>query len=85
MYGTVSNQLLKFLLKKGFKLMSEVLGLPSPYYSFDRGGWHFIVLNSVINWPQYGTLSAEHFEWLRDDCERRQKMYRCVSCITCQY
>jgi len=53
--------------KKGFKLMTEVLGMPAPYYSFDRGGWHFVVLNSVCNWPKYAYLSPEHLDWLKAD------------------
>jgi 3',5'-cyclic-AMP phosphodiesterase len=53
--------------KKGFALMAEVLGMPAPYYSFDRGGWHFISLNSVAAWPNYGALTPEHFAWLAAD------------------
>lgn len=53
--------------KKGFKLMTEVLGMPAPYYSFDQNGWHFVSLNSVCNWPKYGALTAEHFDWLKAD------------------
>lgn len=56
--------------RKGFGLMMEVLGMPAPYYSFDRGGWHFIALNSVIEWPQYGRLTEEHFQWLVDDLRK---------------
>lgn len=59
--------------KKGFTLMSEVLGMPAPYYSFDQGGWHFISLNSVVNWPKYGALSAAHFEWLKADLAKTPK------------
>ncbi|MGL6074978.1 MAG: metallophosphoesterase family protein [Fimbriiglobus sp.] len=53
--------------KKGFVLMTEALKLPAPYYSFDQSGWHFIALNSVCSWPDYGELSQEHFEWLKAD------------------
>jgi hypothetical protein len=56
--------------KKGYRLMTEVLGMPAPYYSFDRGGWHFISLNSVSNWPKFGALTPEHFEWLKDDLKK---------------
>jgi 3',5'-cyclic-AMP phosphodiesterase len=56
--------------KKGFVLMQEVLKMPAPYYSFDQGGWHFIALNSVCNWPKYGDLSKEHFDWLKDDLKK---------------
>ncbi len=51
----------------GFKLMTDVLGMPAPYYSFDHGGWHFICLNSMCNWPQYASLSPDHFSWLQGD------------------
>lgn len=56
--------------KKGFALMTDVLGMPAPYYSFDHAGWHFISLNSVCNWPSYATLSDEHFAWLMNDLEK---------------
>jgi 3',5'-cyclic AMP phosphodiesterase CpdA len=47
----------------------DVLGLTSPYRSFDRAGWHFIVLDSVYpKDPQYiGKLDEEQFEWLTED------------------
>jgi 3',5'-cyclic AMP phosphodiesterase CpdA len=53
--------------KKGFGLMTEVLGMPAPHYSFDHGGWHFVSLNSMCNWPKYAFLSPEHFDWLKAD------------------
>jgi 3',5'-cyclic-AMP phosphodiesterase len=59
--------------KKRFALMTEVLGMPAPYYSFDQGGWHFVALNSVCEWPNYGALSPEHFQWLKDDLKKTPK------------
>ncbi len=56
--------------KKGFALMTGVLGMPAEHYSFDAGGWHFIALNSVCNWPKYGDLSADHFKWLKADLKK---------------
>jgi Icc protein len=56
--------------KAGFGLMTEVLNMPHSYYSFDQGGWHFIALNSVIEWPKYGRLTEEHFQWLIDDLKK---------------
>lgn len=50
--------------KKGFSLMTEVLQMPSPYFAVEKKGWRFISLNSVSNWPSYGTLSKEQFDWL---------------------
>ncbi|HEV3437021.1 MAG TPA: metallophosphoesterase [Gemmata sp.] len=59
--------------KKGFGLMTEVLGMPAPYYSFDKGGWHFIALNSMCGWPKYGALTPEHFGWLKADLDKTSK------------
>lgn len=58
------------LSMKGFALMTDVLGMPAPYYSFDHAGWHFISLNSVCNWPNYASLSDEHLAWLIADLEK---------------
>lgn len=55
------------LEKAGFALMTEVLEMPAPYYSFDQAGWHFVVLNSVCEWPKYGRLTDEHLAWLVED------------------
>jgi 3',5'-cyclic AMP phosphodiesterase CpdA len=47
----------------------ELLGLEKPYYSFDRAGWHFIVLDST--YPAGNSYTArlddEQFEWLQSD------------------
>ncbi len=56
--------------KKGSSLMVGVLEMPAPYYSYDRGGWHFIALDSMCNWPNYGTLTEEHIEWLEADLKK---------------
>lgn len=56
--------------KKRFALMTGVLGMPAEQYSFDAGGWHFIALNSVGNWPNYGVLTADHFQWLKADLKK---------------
>jgi predicted MPP superfamily phosphohydrolase len=53
--------------QKGFALMTGVLKMPAPYYSFELNGWHFVALNSMCNWPKYGALTAEHFDWLKAD------------------
>ena len=58
---------------KGEALMVKTLGLTAPWYSCDQGGWHFIALNSMANWPNYGTLTKEHFEWLIDDLKKTPK------------
>jgi 3',5'-cyclic AMP phosphodiesterase CpdA len=58
--------------KKGFGLLTEALGMPAPYYSFDQGGWHFVSLNSMCNWPKYASLSEEHFDWLKNDLAKNK-------------
>ncbi len=46
-------------------------GLKKPYYSFDRNGWHFIILDSVHgrnSVPGYlGKLDEEQMAWLRNE------------------
>ncbi|OWK41738.1 metallophosphoesterase family protein [Fimbriiglobus ruber] len=59
--------------KKGFALMTDVMGMPAPYYSVDRGGWHIISLNSMCAWPNYGSLTPEHFAWLKADLAKTPK------------
>jgi 3',5'-cyclic-AMP phosphodiesterase len=59
--------------KKGFALMTGVLGMPAPHFSFDQGGWHFVSLNSVGGWPNYGFLPPDQFQWLRDDLAKTPK------------
>lgn len=51
----------------------EALGLEKPYRSFDRGGWHFVVLDSVQQGKTRlydGRLDGEQFDWLKEDLER---------------
>jgi Icc protein len=56
---------------KGMAL--DALGLASRYYAFDRGGWHFIVLDSThpreieSAMPYTGKLDEEQFAWLEAD------------------
>lgn len=51
----------------GTRLMEKTLGLTGPWHSFSHGGWHFIALNSCCDWPNYGYLTPEHFDWLKAD------------------
>src|SRR5690606_6830336 len=51
----------------------EALGLEKPYRSFDRLGWHFIVLDSVQEGKDRlydGRLDGEQFDWLKEDLAR---------------
>lgn len=50
----------------------DELGLTSRYRSFDRAGWHFVVLDSTYPRGDGYTarLDDEQFEWLKADLER---------------
>lgn len=52
----------------GKQFAMEQLNMPSPYYSFDKAGWHFIVLDS--NNDGGGALGQEQLQWLTDDLSR---------------
>ena len=52
--------------KKGFKLMTEVLKMPAPYFAVENGGWLILSLNSMCSWPSYAMLNEEHFRWLEN-------------------
>lgn len=53
----------------GKRRAMDLLGLTSPFRSFDRGGWHFVILDSVM--PQgngyIGQLDEAQWEWLEGD------------------
>ncbi|MBX3376097.1 MAG: metallophosphoesterase [Phycisphaeraceae bacterium] len=53
----------------GKKRAMDLLRMERPYRSFDFGGWHFVVLDSVT--PQgnayIGKLDNEQWEWLEGD------------------
>lgn len=53
----------------GRKMAEEMLRIPHRYRSFDRAGWHFVVLDSVR--PEgdgyKAFLDDEQFEWLAGD------------------
>jgi len=58
----------------GKRWVADTLGLERTYHSFDRGGWHFVFLDSVQpeNDPatkqQYvGGLDDAQFDWLQQD------------------
>jgi 3',5'-cyclic-AMP phosphodiesterase len=56
----------------GKKWAMDVLHLESPYRSFDRAGWHFIVLDSVGPSAEVymGKLDDAQMEWLKADLAR---------------
>jgi len=49
----------------GKDFVVKKLGLPNRYYSFDKGGWHFIILDS--NNKNAGSLDEEQRKWLESD------------------
>ncbi|MCC6679242.1 MAG: metallophosphoesterase [Phycisphaerales bacterium] len=53
----------------GKKWACEMFGLDRPYRSFDRAGWHFVILDSVYpDGDGYtGRLDDEQFAWLESD------------------
>lgn len=58
----------------GKKRAVHELEIPNRYYSFDEGGWHFIILDSVFQPDDMptgyiGKLDDEQFKWLEQDLE----------------
>lgn len=55
--------------KWGKRRGMEALNLTKPYHSFDKAGWHFVMLDSVM--PEgdgyIGKLDDEQWEWLEAD------------------
>jgi 3',5'-cyclic-AMP phosphodiesterase len=57
----------------GHKMIMDRLGMDRSYYSFDHGGWHFVVLDTIHrveteHGPSYeARLGEEQLEWLRFD------------------
>lgn len=43
----------------------QQVGIPKRYYSFDKAGWHFIILDS--NNENAGSIDAEQRTWLEND------------------
>lgn len=62
--------------KFGKKWACEVLGLAKPYRSFNKAGWHFVILDSTHEIKGNGytaRLDDEQFEWLKDDLANTPK------------
>jgi len=56
--------------KYGKTLFKEMLGLDSTYYSFQYGGWHFIVLDAMSftdDGDYHGEIDSAQMAWLQDD------------------
>lgn len=58
--------------KEGKDLALAELRLERPYYSFDKGGWHFVVLdsNTIIKDTYKGQLDEAQWEWLVKDLKK---------------
>jgi 3',5'-cyclic AMP phosphodiesterase CpdA len=55
----------------GKQMAMEAFDLIDKYYSFDKQGWHFIVLDST-HYSQFkyeAKLDEEQFEWLKNDLQ----------------
>ena len=53
----------------GRAMALDQLKLERPYYSFDAGGWHFVMLDSMTrrDFSYLGSLGPEQTEWLKSD------------------
>jgi Icc protein len=53
----------------GKRMAMDQLGLARTYHSFDRGGWHFIVLDSIqpAGDTYAGMIDEPQYAWLSDD------------------
>jgi 3',5'-cyclic AMP phosphodiesterase CpdA len=53
----------------GKAMALERLGIPGAYYSFDAGGWHFVMLDSIARRQEsyFGELGEAQTEWLKSD------------------
>lgn len=53
-----------------FGLLQRLLGLERAYYSFDHGGWHFVVVDNVhrtVPGKHIGLVDQPQLTWLRSD------------------
>jgi 3',5'-cyclic-AMP phosphodiesterase len=61
-------------LHYGKAWMQDELKLPGRYYSMDRNGWHFVVLDSIQTKPDgswyMALMDAEQMAWLRADLQK---------------
>src|SRR5918993_2495586 len=60
----------------GYNLIMKKLNMVRPYYSFDHGGWHFVVLlNAKLVEPGkiIGEFDEQQMRFLRDDLAKNPK------------
>jgi 3',5'-cyclic AMP phosphodiesterase CpdA len=56
--------------KYGKTLFKDMLGRDSTYYSFDHGGWHFVVLDAMTatdDRKYIGHVDSVQMEWIAED------------------
>ena len=79
---TMPHALIKGDDHYGKKWAVEQLGLKNRYYSFDKNGWHFIVLDStmpVAGFSYTAMFDDEQKEWLKADLAKvSPNTYVCV-------
>jgi 3',5'-cyclic AMP phosphodiesterase CpdA len=67
----------------GKQWVVETLQLPKRYYSFSKGKWHFIVLDSTQLNPVGGYIAyidPEQMDWLKQELQQSKDKYVC--CIS---
>ncbi|MBS1710054.1 MAG: metallophosphoesterase [Armatimonadetes bacterium] len=57
------------------KWFTDLFHLERTYYSFDKGAWHFVVLDDIALTPDgyNGMVGPEQREWLADDLAKTKK------------
>lgn len=56
------------------------LHMPGRYYAFEKGGWKFIVLDSIAYRPKgyRGELDEEQAQWLQKELSRNPQQLTCI-------
>ncbi|MFN8292755.1 MAG: metallophosphoesterase [Chitinophagales bacterium] len=65
----------------GKQWATEMFGIKNRFYSFDKNGWHFVVLDSMTHVPFGYTakLDGDQFDWLKEDLARTpQDTFVCI-------
>jgi len=79
---TMPHATIKGDVHYGKKWAVEELGIKNRYYSFDKNGWHFVVLDStmpVAGFSYTAMFDDEQKEWLKEDLAKiSPTTYICV-------
>lgn len=68
----------------GKKMVQERLDLPSTYYSFDHGGWHFIILDDMLEARDTAFeagIDQTQLAWLEADLKAKPTSTPTVVCV----